>query len=61
MNRLRSMNSFLGRFEQDFIEERRRQLELWLNRICHHPVLCASYPVQHFIKCEPIEKSDKVI
>jgi len=50
----------LGRFEQDFIKERRRQLELWLNRICRHPVLCASFPVQHFITCELTEKNKKV-
>jgi sorting nexin-9/18/33 len=50
----------LGRFEQEFIEERRRQLELWLNRICRHPVLCASFSVQHFITCELTEKNKKV-
>ncbi|CAF1134396.1 unnamed protein product [Adineta steineri] len=48
-----------GRFENEFIEERRRQLELWLNRICHHPVLCASFPVQHFVTCELTEKNNK--
>lgn len=53
-------NISLGRFEQEFIEERRRQLELWLNRICGHPVLCASFPVQHFITCELSEKNKKV-
>jgi hypothetical protein len=50
----------LGRFEQEFIEERRRLLELWLNRICRHPVLCASFPVQHFTMCELTEKNKKV-
>lgn len=53
-----SLNS--GRFEQEFVEDRRRQLELWLNRICHHPVLCASFPVQHFLTCELTEKNNKV-
>ncbi|CAF1281027.1 unnamed protein product [Rotaria sordida] len=48
-----------GRFEQDFVEERRRQLELWLNRVCRHPVLCASYVVQHFITCESSDKNRK--
>ncbi|UJR37399.1 hypothetical protein I4U23_030104 [Adineta vaga] len=48
-----------GRFEQEFIDERRRQLELWLNRICHHPVLCASFPVFHFISCDSSEKNKK--
>lgn len=48
-----------GRFEQEFIEERRRQLELWLNRICSHPVLCASYAVQHFITCDLSDKNRK--
>lgn len=49
-----------GRFDQDFVEERRRLLELWLNRICRHPVLCASFPVQHFITCEVTDKDRKV-
>ena len=50
----------LGRYEQDFIEERRRQLEIWLNRVCQHPVLCASFPVQHFVTCELTDSSNKV-
>jgi hypothetical protein len=50
---------YSGRFEQEFVEERRRLLELWLNRICRHPVLCASFAVQHFITCEPVEKNKK--
>jgi len=58
-NRL-SNDFLLGRFEQEFIEERRRQLEIWLNRICQHPVLCASFPVRHFITCELTEKNNKV-
>ena len=54
----RSLRS--GRFEDEFVKERRRLLELWLNRICHHPVLCASFPVQHFVSCELTEKNNKV-
>ena len=49
-----------GRFEHEFLEDRRRQLELWLNRICQHPILCASFPVQHFLTCELTEKNNKV-
>ncbi|CAF3401772.1 unnamed protein product [Rotaria socialis] len=48
-----------GRFDQEFVEERRRQLELWLNRVCRHPVLCASYAVQHFIACDANDKNKK--
>ncbi|CAF0928284.1 unnamed protein product [Adineta ricciae] len=48
-----------GRFEQDFIKERQRLLELWLNRVCRHPVLCASFPVQHFITCDGSDKNKK--
>ncbi|CAF1236556.1 unnamed protein product [Adineta ricciae] len=48
-----------GRFEQDFIKERQRLLELWLNRVCRHPVLCASVPVQHFITCDGSDKNKK--
>lgn len=49
-----------GRFEHEFVNERRRHLELWLNRICRHPVLCASFPVQHFLTCRTSEKETKV-
>ncbi|CAF0731393.1 unnamed protein product [Didymodactylos carnosus] len=48
-----------GRFEQEFVQERKRQLEVWLNRICRHPVLCASFPVKHFLTCELSEKTVK--
>ncbi|CAM4772641.1 unnamed protein product [Rotaria magnacalcarata] len=48
-----------GRFEQEFVAERRRQLEMWLNRICRHPVLSASFAVQHFVSCERTEANDK--
>ncbi|CAF3921237.1 unnamed protein product, partial [Rotaria magnacalcarata] len=48
-----------GRFDQEFVQERRRQLELWLNRVCRHPVLCASYAVQHFIACDANDKNKK--
>ncbi|CAF2514305.1 unnamed protein product [Rotaria sp. Silwood2] len=48
-----------GRFDQEFVEERRRQLELWLNRVCRHPVLCASFPVQHFVTCELTDGNNK--
>ncbi|KAL7675940.1 hypothetical protein ACOME3_002199 [Neoechinorhynchus agilis] len=38
-----------GRFEQDFIEERKIQLQLWLNRVTRHPVLASSSLVSNFL------------
>ncbi|CAK8697762.1 unnamed protein product [Clavelina lepadiformis] len=48
-----------GRYEEDFIEERRKQLELWINRISLHPVISPSEVLQHFIKSQDNEKAWK--
>ena len=38
-----------GRFNDEFVEKRREQLEVWTNRIARHPVLSASDVFMHFM------------
>lgn len=38
-----------GRYEDDLIEHRKCILQLWVNKICRHPVLSQSEVWQHFI------------
>jgi sorting nexin-9/18/33 len=40
-----------GRYQQDFIRHRLNQLQLWVNRICRHPVLSQSDVWMHFMIC----------
>ncbi|PRD27858.1 UNVERIFIED_CONTAM: lst-4 [Trichonephila clavipes] len=42
---------FSGRYEDMFIEHRMIQLQMWVNRICHHPVLGHCDVWKHFITC----------
>ncbi|XP_031572119.1 sorting nexin lst-4-like [Actinia tenebrosa] len=48
-----------GRFGEDFVEKRREKLEMWLNRICQHPVLSNCSVVTHFLTCSDSEKDWK--
>lgn len=34
-----------------FIEHRMTQLQMWVNRLCHHPVLGQSDVWKHFVTC----------
>ncbi|XP_032871013.1 sorting nexin-33 [Amblyraja radiata] len=40
-----------GRFEDDFIEKRRRRLILWMEHMTSHPVLSQYTGFQHFLTC----------
>ncbi|XP_035208787.1 sorting nexin lst-4-like, partial [Stegodyphus dumicola] len=40
-----------GRYQQDFIDHRMNQLQMWVNRICRHPVLSQSEVWMHFLTC----------
>lgn len=40
-----------GRYQKEFVEHRRLQLQMWVDRICRHPVLCQSDVWNHFITC----------
>jgi sorting nexin-9/18/33 len=48
-----------GRYQEEFIEHRRTQLQSWVNRICRHPVLSQSDVWMHFITCTADEKKWK--
>jgi sorting nexin-9/18/33 len=40
-----------GRYQDSFIEHRMRQLRLWINRVCRHPVLSQCDVWMHFLTC----------
>lgn len=40
-----------GRYQDDFIRHRLAQLQMWVDRICRHPVLAQSEVWSHFITC----------
>lgn len=40
-----------NRYQEFFIEHRMRQLRLWVNRICRHPVLSQCDVWMHFLTC----------
>ncbi|OPJ70117.1 sorting nexin-33 [Patagioenas fasciata monilis] len=40
-----------GRFEEDFIEKRKRRLILWMDHMTSHPVLSQYEGFQHFLCC----------
>lgn len=41
----------VGRFEDDFINIRLKQLQLWMDRMCNHPVIAQSEVFVHFLSC----------
>ncbi|XP_051918045.1 sorting nexin-33 [Hippocampus zosterae] len=40
-----------GRFEEDFIEKRKRRLILWMNHMTSHPVFSQYEGFEHFLMC----------
>uniref|UniRef100_A0A915D9Y3 PX domain-containing protein n=1 Tax=Ditylenchus dipsaci TaxID=166011 RepID=A0A915D9Y3_9BILA len=40
-----------GRYEEDLIEHRKSILQVWVNKICRHPVLSQSNVWKHFMTC----------
>ncbi|XP_059916276.1 sorting nexin-33 [Gadus macrocephalus] len=40
-----------GRFEEDFIDKRKRRLVLWMNHMTSHPVLSQYEGFEHFLMC----------
>uniref|UniRef100_A0A1I8BZF8 PX domain-containing protein n=1 Tax=Meloidogyne hapla TaxID=6305 RepID=A0A1I8BZF8_MELHA len=48
-----------GRYEEDLIEHRRSILQLWVNKICRHPVLSQSEVWKHFMSCTDESKWKK--
>ncbi|XP_052799540.1 sorting nexin lst-4-like [Mya arenaria] len=45
-----------GRYEDEFIDGRMKLLQLWVDRICRHPVLSMSEVFQHFLTCTDEKK-----
>lgn len=41
----------LGRYEEQFIEHRKNQLQLFVDSVCRHPVLSRCEVWQHFLSC----------
>lgn len=41
----------VGRYEEQFIEHRKNQLQAFVDCVCRHPVLSRSSVWQHFITC----------
>jgi len=40
-----------GRFDEDFVSARLKQLQLWIDRMCKHPVISRSEVFLHFLSC----------
>jgi len=51
LNRKLKSWTFTGRYEEQFIEHRRQQLQLFVDCVCLHPVLSQSAVWKHFIEC----------
>ncbi|KAI6175385.1 Sorting nexin-33 [Aphelenchoides bicaudatus] len=45
-----------GRYEEDLIEHRKCILQLWVNKICRHPVLSQCDVWRHFMSCTDEKK-----
>lgn len=45
-----------GRYEEDFIHERMRKLQSWINRMVRHPVISRSDVFLHFLTCTDEKK-----
>ncbi|XP_059090678.1 sorting nexin lst-4-like isoform X1 [Tigriopus californicus] len=45
-----------GRYEDEFIEHRRKQLQSFVDRVCRHPILSQSEVWQHFLTCTDDKK-----
>ncbi|RKP12700.1 hypothetical protein BJ684DRAFT_16841 [Piptocephalis cylindrospora] len=43
---------FSGRFNEEFIERRRRALERYINRVARHPIIRYSEILTHFLSCD---------
>ena len=41
----------VGRFEDDFVSARLKQLQMWIDRVCKHPVVSHSEVFLHFLSC----------
>lgn len=42
---------FSGRYEEDFLQERMKFLQMWVDRMVKHPVVSRSDVFLHFLTC----------
>ena len=42
---------FAGRYEEDFVQERMKFLQMWVDRMVKHPVISRSDVFLHFLTC----------
>ena len=47
--------TIIGRFDEEFVQERMRWLQLWIDRLCQHPIIANSEVLQHFLTCTDIK------
>uniref|UniRef100_A0A915PE54 SH3 domain-containing protein n=1 Tax=Setaria digitata TaxID=48799 RepID=A0A915PE54_9BILA len=52
----RKTSCWSGRYEEDFIEHRKNILQIWVNKVCRHPVLSKSDVWIHFVTCTDEKK-----
>lgn len=45
-----------GRYEDEFIDSRMKLLQMWIDRVCRHPVLSHSSVFNHFLTCTDEKK-----
>ncbi|CAK9301128.1 unnamed protein product [Gordionus sp. m RMFG-2023] len=45
-----------GRYEEEFIEHRMNRLQMWVNRICRHPILSQCQVWLHFVSCTDMKQ-----
>ena len=50
-NHMLAASQYTGRYEEDFINERMKQLQEWVTRITNHPVVSKSQVWRHFLTC----------
>ena len=46
----------IGRYEEQFIERRRLQLQSFVQRVCDHPILSRSDVWMHFLTCTDVKR-----
>ena len=44
-----------GRYEEEFIEVRKRGLNAWIRRVSRHPIVSHSTVFQHFVTCKDLK------
>ncbi|PVD33772.1 hypothetical protein C0Q70_05032 [Pomacea canaliculata] len=51
-----SHDLIVGRYEEDFVQERMKFLQMWINRMVRHPLISRSEVFLHFLTCTDDKK-----